>query len=250
LCKKGPAVKRIGELSQTNVQFKQFLDECHTDSRVRKLPLSSFLIKPVQRITKYPLLFKELVLNTPKEHPDFERLIEVKQKIEHIVVHVNEGQRRFEAQQRILSIQNSIDGEFELLAPARVLLREGTILMKISNTDKPSEHQIFLFNDMILFAKKNILSLFAGKEFNLVAEVPFEGARLVLWADDETQPTRKIFQVITGDKTFTLGFVGKEETQSWFNSIKKAIKEFQQRKLKGVAILTNSGDSQRKLNVG
>ena len=61
--------------------------------------------------------------------------------------------------------------------------------------------------------------MFVGKEYFLVAQVPLETARLVLWADDESKisseisrylyldsPTKKIFQVISGDKTFTLGF--------------------------------------------
>jgi len=81
------------------------------------------------------------------------------------------------------------------------------------------------------------IKLWTQKEYNLVSEIPLESARLVLWADDENQPTKKIFQVIFGEKTFTLGFQAKAETQSWFDSIKKAFKEFQQRKVQGVKIL-------------
>lgn len=33
--------------------------------------LHDYLIKPVQRICKYPLLFKELLKCTPAEHPDY-----------------------------------------------------------------------------------------------------------------------------------------------------------------------------------
>jgi len=80
-----------------------------------------------------------------------------KKKIELIVVHINEGQRKFEGQQRILSIQNNIDPELELFAPARVLLREGTITIKTYDTERPSEHQIYLFNDLVLFAKKKVV---------------------------------------------------------------------------------------------
>jgi len=159
--------------------------------------------------------------------------LKLNKKIELIVVHVNEGQRKYEEQQRILSIQSSIDMEIELLAPARVLLREGPITMKVTDTDRPTEHHIFLFNDLILFTKKNPLKMFSQKEFTFVGKIAMESTRLVLWADDATQPTHKIFQLISGDKTYTIGFQAKAETESWFDSIKKAIKEFQQKKLQG-----------------
>jgi hypothetical protein len=32
------------------------------------------MIKPFQRITKYPLLFKELLKNTDHEHPDYDAI--------------------------------------------------------------------------------------------------------------------------------------------------------------------------------
>lgn len=53
---------------------------------------------------------KELVRNTKVEHPDYPKLLEVKTKIEEIVNYVNEGQRVFESQQKILQIQNTVDG--------------------------------------------------------------------------------------------------------------------------------------------
>lgn len=40
--------------------FKEFEQKCIQDSRTGKLPLSSFLLKPMQRVTKYPLLIKKV----------------------------------------------------------------------------------------------------------------------------------------------------------------------------------------------
>ena len=41
-------------------RFKEFEQQCSTDSRTGGLPLSSFLLKPMQRVTKYPLLIKRV----------------------------------------------------------------------------------------------------------------------------------------------------------------------------------------------
>ena len=41
-------------------QFKEFERKCAQDPRTGGLPLSSFLLKPMQRVTKYPLLIKRV----------------------------------------------------------------------------------------------------------------------------------------------------------------------------------------------
>lgn len=43
--------------------FKEFEQKCKQDSRTKGLPLSSFLLKPMQRVTKYPLLIKRVSFN-------------------------------------------------------------------------------------------------------------------------------------------------------------------------------------------
>lgn len=42
----------------------------------RQLDLESLLIKPLQRVTKYPLLLKELINHTLSSHQDFKNLQE------------------------------------------------------------------------------------------------------------------------------------------------------------------------------
>ena len=41
-------------------QFKEFEQRCMQDARTGGLPLSSYLLKPMQRVTKYPLLIKRV----------------------------------------------------------------------------------------------------------------------------------------------------------------------------------------------
>jgi hypothetical protein len=36
--------------------------------------LVSFLVKPVQRLPKYVLLYKDLLKHTDKDHPDYENI--------------------------------------------------------------------------------------------------------------------------------------------------------------------------------
>ncbi|KAM7394350.1 hypothetical protein PAMP_021161 [Pampus punctatissimus] len=58
------------------------------------LDMGSLLIKPVQRIMKYPLLLRELWQATPEGHPDYRPLQEAYTAIKIINVNINEFKRR------------------------------------------------------------------------------------------------------------------------------------------------------------
>lgn len=58
----------LQNLSETSVAFREFVKKCQNNVVTRGMPLSSFLIKPMQRITKYPLLISKILENTPETH--------------------------------------------------------------------------------------------------------------------------------------------------------------------------------------
>lgn len=58
------------------------------------LDMGSLLIKPVQRVMKYPLLLGELWQATPEDHPDFRPLQEALTATKIINVNINEFRRR------------------------------------------------------------------------------------------------------------------------------------------------------------
>lgn len=54
------AAMTLQKLTETNPAFCEVTKKCQSDHRTKGLPLSSFLIKPMQRITKYPLLVQKV----------------------------------------------------------------------------------------------------------------------------------------------------------------------------------------------
>lgn len=56
--------------------------------------LGSFLIKPVQRVMRYPLLLMELLNSTPESHPDKVPLTNAVLAVKEINVNINEYKRR------------------------------------------------------------------------------------------------------------------------------------------------------------
>ena len=78
--------------SDRQKEFSAFLDA--PKSECRNLPIQGFLVKPLQRLCKYPLLVRELLKETPTTHPDYNDLIEFEKKIKVSIfysVHCNEN---------------------------------------------------------------------------------------------------------------------------------------------------------------
>ncbi|KAL6052949.1 Rho guanine nucleotide exchange factor (GEF) 17, variant 2 [Balamuthia mandrillaris] len=90
--------------------FKEFLDEAFRNPQCRLLELHSFLIHPLQRICKYPLLLKELLKNTPEDHPDHKDLKEALERISEVVDLINERTRQVKNVADVTEIENSIQG--------------------------------------------------------------------------------------------------------------------------------------------
>jgi hypothetical protein len=84
----------------------KFLDQQHQNPLSRSLDLSNFLLKPIQRVCKYPLLVRELIKYTDSGHPDFECLNRALLKIEAIVTTINEGARNAENVRKMIELQS------------------------------------------------------------------------------------------------------------------------------------------------
>ncbi|GAN09381.1 hypothetical protein MAM1_0263d08908 [Mucor ambiguus] len=71
--------------------------------------LPSLLIKPVQRVLKYPLLLREIVALTPEFHRDFDQLVMVTMEIQQVADHINEIKRRKELVEQLMSDKKKMD---------------------------------------------------------------------------------------------------------------------------------------------
>lgn len=54
------AATYLQRLTESSPEFVQIAHTCQQDPRTKGMPLSSFLIKPMQRITKYPLIINKV----------------------------------------------------------------------------------------------------------------------------------------------------------------------------------------------
>lgn len=85
------------------------------------LAIDTFLMKPVQRICRYPLLLKHILQTTPAAHSDRAALAQALAKVEAVVATVNERRRHVENSERIMAIdaQLGLAADASLLTPTR-----------------------------------------------------------------------------------------------------------------------------------
>ncbi|XP_071336782.1 uncharacterized protein arhgef49 [Trachinotus anak] len=84
------SVNMLNTLEKEKELLRIFLDVSQNDNTaLRRMNLRSFLMAPLQRVTKYPLLLSRIIKVTPECHPDYARLREAKSRVESHLEHIN-----------------------------------------------------------------------------------------------------------------------------------------------------------------
>uniref|UniRef100_A0AAY4AE42 Intersectin 2b n=1 Tax=Denticeps clupeoides TaxID=299321 RepID=A0AAY4AE42_9TELE len=209
--------------------FKNFLKKIATDYRCKGMPLSSFLLKPMQRITRYPLHIKNILENTPDTHTDYTQLLEALEKAEELCSQVNEGVREKENSDRLEWIQNHVQLEgvtenlvfnslTNCLGP-RKLLHSG----KVYKTKSNKELYAFLFNDFLLLT--HAVRLFMVYHYGTEYRYLFLNEVLVKLASDPSGD-EPVFHISHIDRVYTLKTENINERTAWVQKIKSASEEF------------------------
>ena len=122
----------------------------------KNLEFNAFLIKPLQRLCKYPLLLRELIKQLPERSAPRRSLELAQGKIEAAVTVVNERRREHEHSEKMFEIFKAVVSptECEILSPTRRFVQEGDVRLRsiatagVSQTMSAPVHY-FLFNDLV-----------------------------------------------------------------------------------------------------
>ena len=63
-------------------------------AEVQAWDLQSLLIKPVQRVLRYPLFLGQLMKHTESDHPDYKPLHQAREAMDQVAQDINEFKRR------------------------------------------------------------------------------------------------------------------------------------------------------------
>ncbi|KAJ4923067.1 hypothetical protein JOQ06_027803, partial [Pogonophryne albipinna] len=119
-----------------------------------EVPLEGYLVAPIQRICKYPLLLRELLKRTPKKHSDFPQAQESLQVMKAVCSNINEAKRQMEKMEILEEWQSHIEGweGSNITDTCTEMLMHG-VLLKIS-AGNIQERIFFLFDKLLVYCKK------------------------------------------------------------------------------------------------
>jgi hypothetical protein len=117
---------------------------------MRKETFESFLIRPIQRLMRYPLLLRALLSATPLDEPDHSRLCVVIERIEEIVESVNRSKAMHETEDKLAELSRTVAG-LEKFKPEGFLLK-GTFTEVAADTQSqpPQQQQWLLFENVLV----------------------------------------------------------------------------------------------------
>ncbi|KAI6046179.1 hypothetical protein EDC04DRAFT_3103851 [Pisolithus marmoratus] len=128
--------------------------QVHNNLINAKSELPAFLIKPVQRICKYPLLLDSLIkASSPNEYPHYDELQAGSAAAKRIADKINEAQRREENLQTVKNLEGRVkDWKGHHLSNFGNLLLDDVFTVTKSDADR--EYHVFLFEKIILCCKE------------------------------------------------------------------------------------------------
>jgi len=200
-------------------KLESFLQYTYARPECQNLDFNSFMIKPIQRICKYPLLMKELLKQTDPSHEEYQQTKDALQALEDLLSQINEKKRDAESVQKVIELTKLLVGAegHKLVEPTRRYIKEGELSFYKSNKKekekKEKEGYFFLFNDVFILAKKK------GSKFKMIAFISLKTADIRLAVTYEkpcfeliNTADNTVWPLIMSSQDLLVAFMGEVQT--------------------------------------
>uniref|UniRef100_A0A8C7WQ40 TIAM Rac1 associated GEF 2a n=1 Tax=Oryzias sinensis TaxID=183150 RepID=A0A8C7WQ40_9TELE len=150
-------VQQVLKKAKTDQAFKEFLD-ARNHTKQHSSTLESYLIKPVQRVLKYPLLLRELVSLTDADSEEHHHLTEALKAMEKVASHINEMQKIYEDYgsvfDQLVAEQTGHDREITEISMGEFLVHSSLVWLNphpsLGRMRKEPEITVFVFKKAVI----------------------------------------------------------------------------------------------------
>ncbi|XP_039420027.1 rho guanine nucleotide exchange factor 16 [Corvus cornix cornix] len=156
--------RTLDKLLTTNPLFKETLKQIERKPECGGLPMISFLILPMQRVTRLPLLLDTVQQKTNAHSAAYGAATRAVKAISKLVKSCNEGARAMERTEQMYTLQKQLEfgkkKPFPLISVSRWLLKRGELHLLLSEEAGIFRRgagrlcHLFLFNDVLIITKK------------------------------------------------------------------------------------------------
>ncbi|XP_076859308.1 rho guanine nucleotide exchange factor 16 [Brachyhypopomus gauderio] len=156
--------RTLQKLLASNAAFKELVKKIETSAECGGLPMFSFLILPMQRVTRLPLLMDTICQKTTKQTSEYYAARWALKAISLLVKQCNDGARRMEHTEQMYTIQKQMEfgkiKPFPLVSASRWLLKRGELAVSTDDHSifwkafSQKSYYLFLFNDVLIVTRK------------------------------------------------------------------------------------------------
>ncbi|XP_043102324.1 rho guanine nucleotide exchange factor 16 [Puntigrus tetrazona] len=176
--------RTLQKLQSGNNAFRETLKRIEGSEACGGLPMISFLILPMQRITRLPLLLDTICQKTPKETAEYFAACWAFKAISKLVKCCNDGARKMERTEQMYTIQQQMEfgkiKPFPLVSSSRWLKKSGELAVYTDDLSifrkaiSIKSYYLFLFNDVLIVTKKKSEESYVVLDYAIVDKVVME----------------------------------------------------------------------------
>uniref|UniRef100_A0A7N8Y8Y9 Rho guanine nucleotide exchange factor (GEF) 16 n=1 Tax=Mastacembelus armatus TaxID=205130 RepID=A0A7N8Y8Y9_9TELE len=175
--------RTLQKLLTSNTSFKDALKQIEGSVECGGLPMISFLILPMQRVTRLPLLLDTICQKTPDKTAEYFAAVWALNAMSKLVSSCNDGARRMERTEQMYTIQKQMDfgkiKPFPLISSSRWLKKRGELALcteelSIWRAFSNRSYYLFLFNDVLIATKKKSEESFVVLDYATLENVKVE----------------------------------------------------------------------------
>ncbi|CAH1264892.1 ARHGEF26 [Branchiostoma lanceolatum] len=160
-CKEVNAHSRVvKDVIAQNKEVREQVSKLEGDPKCSRLPMTSFLMLPMQRITRLPLLIERILSHREDDSDSFQSAMKALQDTRKVANIINEAVRDEERNhhfEEVLREKLTFDRcklPFPLRSKSRWIVKQGDLTWIRSKETKTSQRYIIVLTDVLLVAKK------------------------------------------------------------------------------------------------
>ncbi|KAJ8257669.1 hypothetical protein GJAV_G00188410 [Gymnothorax javanicus] len=176
--------RTLQKLLAGNSAFRDVLKRIENSSECGGLPVISFLILPMQRVTRLPLLLDTICQKTHEESDEYISAAQAMKAISKLVKKCDDGARTMERTEQMYTIQKQMDfgkiKPFPLVSSSRWLRKRGELAVCTEEhaifwkAFSQKSYFLFLFNDVLIVTKKKSEDSYVVMDYATLENVEVE----------------------------------------------------------------------------
>lgn len=207
-------LEEINALYVSNTKFETLYREFESQ-KICYLPLTAFILKPLQRLLHYTQILDNLLKYYGKNHAYYEDCYQARLILLNTARRIPNILRKSENLALLYELSRDIGGIDSVYVPEREFIRQGC-LSKFSQRKGYQQRMFFLFSDLLLYSARS------GHMFRVHGQLPLNN---VIIEERPDTPQQHSFSIYGGNRVVTVAASSEEEKDKWLEDLTNAIQK-------------------------